>query len=662
MRKFLQLVWVVLVCAVAAFSQTEIDNSQLKSGGGGGGSQPCVSLPFSIQYNQAGLFGCAPLTFTSPSTLSLTSSGILNLSVAPVTTGLKLPSATGANPTADGQLAFDLTTHLPVTGSNGNTLHWPNNLAPVAHQYVTGYNWLSGAFLTAQPQCEDLSDANNGCKNATLVSGWTNSGVSAGTYTCATITVTATGVITSASGGTCPTALQGTTNQIAVTTAGGTTTISLPNPIITPGGMTVNGPTTLNGPNPFIEFNADSFCAFQGVTGQDQLCDYGNGTIDVPVWNTGEGAPNQQLMLVRLLPQSSYQAGWVFGWYPPNADFEPYVPITVPSCIGCTGTNSIAPGSVNYTPSTGAANAFSVPDPNFFDSGSTLNYYGEYFGYGLNIQGNGAGNYGFQQGPILPATPNTLQVIANTTEPVGGANLLLPSTVKKGVLEATFGTGAAGTVTCSGCGGLTTGNISISANGQYASPPACRVSAPPAGGTQAYCAVTALNGSGGVTASNTVITNPGSGYNAQATLTFSDQVELSIGPPFFADYTAQTAAISTTAFAPPAGGFTCAQAGQYRFHWDAKVTTAATSTSTLGPMTVTYQDPDGTTLTVSAAAQTGTGTVQATGATGNNTSTVLLGIPLMLNCAAGTNVSYAFGYASSGATAMAYNLHVRLDP
>jgi hypothetical protein len=125
------------------------------------------------------------------------------------------------------------------------------------------------------------------------------------------------------------------------------------------------------------------------------------------------------------------------------------------------------------------------------------------------------------------------------------------------------------------------------------------------------------------------------------------------------DLTAQTAAVGTTTlYAVPAAG-----AGQYRVSWDAKVTTAATTgsaTSTLGALTIVYTDPDSVVQTITCAAQIAAGTI-ATTSTGNSTTTVLLGVPLLLNCKASTNITYAMAYASNTANQMAYNLHIKCE-
>jgi hypothetical protein len=100
-------------------------------------------------------------------------------------------------------------------------------------------------------------------------------------------------------------------------------------------------------------------------------------------------------------------------------------------------------------------------------------------------------------------------------------------------------------------------------------------------------------------------------------------------------------------------------AGQYRLSWNAKVTTPAT-TSTIGPLTVSYTDPDGVLQTITAVAQNSAGTIE-TSDTGNSTTTVMIGMPLTLNCKANTNITCTFAYVSNAAATMQYNLHMRLE-
>jgi hypothetical protein len=136
----------------------------------------------------------------------------------------------------------------------------------------------------------------------------------------------------------------------------------------------------------------------------------------------------------------------------------------------------------------------------------------------------------------------------------------------------------------------------------------------------------------------------------------SEQITIQTGVPInqaSVDLTAQTAAVTTTTL------FAIVTAGQYLLTWNAKVTTAAGTSSTLGPLTIVYTDPDSVAQTITAAAQIAAGTI-ATSSTGNTTTTVLIGVPMLLNCKAATNVTYALAYASNAANAMNYNLHLRL--
>jgi hypothetical protein len=126
------------------------------------------------------------------------------------------------------------------------------------------------------------------------------------------------------------------------------------------------------------------------------------------------------------------------------------------------------------------------------------------------------------------------------------------------------------------------------------------------------------------------------------------------------DRVTQNAAIGSTTLvacpASPAGGT------NFLVSSNAKITTAATSTSTLGPLSITYTAPDGTAFTALPVsyriAPVGLA-INTAGDTNNITTTFDSGFPFLVNCQAGSTVTYAFGYASSGGTAMVYDLHVR---
>src|ERR1700722_9645268 len=65
----------------------------------------------------------ADFVYNGTHTWTLGASGILDLSAASVTAGVKIPAGAGAAPTADDFIAFDTTAHRPVWGGNGSTLY-----------------------------------------------------------------------------------------------------------------------------------------------------------------------------------------------------------------------------------------------------------------------------------------------------------------------------------------------------------------------------------------------------------------------------------------------------------------------------------------------------------------------------------------------------------
>lgn len=122
------------------------------------------------------------------------------------------------------------------------------------------------------------------------------------------------------------------------------------------------------------------------------------------------------------------------------------------------------------------------------------------------------------------------------------------------------------------------------------------------------------------------------------------------------DLTGQTAAIATTTL------FNAPKTGMYRITVYLQVTRAGTVSSILGGATgvvITYKDGDGNvTQTDTVGLTAPNGTVVTTLNT-NTTATNLTG-SVEIYCR-NTTVSYAIGYTSVGATAMAYAAHLRVE-
>jgi hypothetical protein len=105
------------------------------------------------------------------------------------------------------------------------------------------------------------------------------------------------------------------------------------------------------------------------------------------------------------------------------------------------------------------------------------------------------------------------------------------------------------------------------------------------------------------------------------------------------------------------------QTGMYRLTGWTKVTRAATTSSTSGPLTITFTEgTDSTSLTPTISWMTSAGAVATTNATnsitvtGSNTFN-----DFVFFAKSGVAITYTFTYASSGATTMQFDLHMRLE-
>lgn len=119
--------------------------------------------------------------------------------------------------------------------------------------------------------------------------------------------------------------------------------------------------------------------------------------------------------------------------------------------------------------------------------------------------------------------------------------------------------------------------------------------------------------------------------------------------------TAQGAAISTTTLLTPAAS------GMFRLNVYSKVTRAATTSSTLGAVTIGFTDAtDSVAQTLVLALMNQAGTMATTN-TGNATSSKLCGSTVIWAKAA-VAITYAVAYVSSGTTTMQYEFHIEAEP
>ena len=121
------------------------------------------------------------------------------------------------------------------------------------------------------------------------------------------------------------------------------------------------------------------------------------------------------------------------------------------------------------------------------------------------------------------------------------------------------------------------------------------------------------------------------------------------------DLTAQSAGLAAlTIFTPTLTGF-------FRVSTRLKCTRAATTSSTLGGVTIGYTDGDDATIVsrVMGLWPT-TGLVVAASSTANTAATQLDG-SIVIYAKSGVSVNITIGYASSGTTTMQYSCHTRVE-
>jgi hypothetical protein len=117
-----------------------------------------------------------------------------------------------------------------------------------------------------------------------------------------------------------------------------------------------------------------------------------------------------------------------------------------------------------------------------------------------------------------------------------------------------------------------------------------------------------------------------------------------------------SAALSTTTV------FTTIQPGIYRVTWYCKKIANDGAASTSGALTLAWTEVDSTAMSYTCPAFIPAGTVATQNATDSATITgTMIGVPLMINCAAATAITVAMAYSSGTPGNMKYNLHVHVE-
>jgi len=182
----------------------------------GGGGTPCTTTANSLQYDNAGAFGCTtPFTFAS-STITAAAAGILDLHAATGTAALLVPTAAGETATAAGAIDFDTTNKNFHGFVNGADSIFANFASAPTTNVIPKASISSGNTLLTNSTITD---------NGTIVS--TTEGLQLGAANCTTFG--SGGGFCAAEGGS-PTNVSGTmalyanstTHEIGVATNGST--------------------------------------------------------------------------------------------------------------------------------------------------------------------------------------------------------------------------------------------------------------------------------------------------------------------------------------------------------------------------------------------------------------------------------------------------------
>lgn len=306
---------------------------------------------------------------------------------------------------------------------------------------------------------------------------------------------------------------------------------------------------------------------------------------------------------------------------------------------GSTGSLSVYSNKIDFDDATPKTVTWQVASGG---STHTLTFPNAQGGANTFLKNDGSGNLSW-------ASAGTVTSIA-TTSPITGGTITGTGTIGINNAAADGSTKGAASFTANDFD-ASSGNISIDyANGQKASasvPGFVSTAAQDIAGVKTFQSDIAFEGSTADANETTITATDPTADNTVTVQNITGTIPMAVGTPV--NLTGQTAAIAaTTLYTAPADGY-------YAVFYNATVTTAATSSATLGPIQVKYTEADDNVVKTFP-----TSAVNFITQTNRNNTDAAIGGMFMVHAKSGTAIRYIMGYTSSGATAMKYNLEITI--
>lgn len=309
-----------------------------------------------------------------------------------------------------------------------------------------------------------------------------------------------------------------------------------------------------------------------------------------------------------------------------------------------TGTGTIGINNADADGSTKGAASFTANDFDATSGNISIDY--------TNGQSASGSNKGFLTSTDWTTFNNKVsstRTISTTSPLSGGGDLSANRTLSISDAAADGTTKGAASFTANDFD-ASSGNISIDyTNAQKASASVSgfvSTSAQDIAGIKTFQSAIELEGA---TADANEISLTPTDPTADRTATIQDitgTIPMAVGTPV--TLTAQAASIAATTLYPvPADGF-------YQVNWNASVTQAATTSSTLGPFQVRYTNVPNNVVKTWPSGNTN----NINQANTNSTASGVIAGSVTVYAKSGTNIQYIMGYTSSGATAMQYELNI----